>query len=318
MLLSIDHEHIIKCYEIFEDHLSVHFVFDLVEGGDLFDYLINSPSNKIPDNRAVEFFYQILEALQYLHSKNIVHRDVKPDNFLVYHEGAKIKLKLIDFGFATVLQENKKLTDSVGSLQYIAPEMISMQAYDEKVDIWAAGIVLYNMMTGMQPFLTKNNEKELVDCILSQEINFNPVHFINSNSKNLCAALLNRDPQARLSAGEAKMTPWIQNYLAIESGATVFNKFEPKVETIKNIMELLNQQWNVKNEVWTTLLSDLDYEIAKDIEEELMKNKTEIESNTLQGYTLVSYETFLTAIKNHSNVKPELASKINGNCLNNI
>jgi calcium-dependent protein kinase len=116
ILLQVEHESIIKCYQVYEDQTSIHFVFDLVEGGDLFEYLTSIPEHVIPDTRAVDFFNQILDALMYLHDKHIIHRDIKPENFLIYHTGNQIKLKLIDFGFATIIKDDEKLNDKLGSL----------------------------------------------------------------------------------------------------------------------------------------------------------------------------------------------------------
>lgn len=316
ILLRIEHENIIKCYQVYEDHTCIHFVFDLIEGGDLFDYLISSPNHIIPENRAVEFFNQILDALLYLHENSIIHRDVKPENFLIYNTGSQIKLKLIDFGFAAILPEGQKLSDKVGSLQYIAPEMLQEDAYDNKIDMWAAGILLYNMFTGKQPFFGKT-ETELINNILTSEVNFNE-KFKNSHAKSLCANLLIKNPVERFSASQAKASMWIQNYINISILPTIQGvKFQPKEENIKNILMMLNQQSDVKADVWNLLLTYLNIEtinnLSKKLQETTQKIVVEdINVGSISGKDSVTYETLLKAIIDNFTVDAELNNKIQG------
>ena len=158
ILSILDHENVIKCHFIYEDNLSIHFIFDIIKGGDLLEHLMNMPGNRLPENQAQEFFSQILDSLQYIHSQNIIHRDIKPENFLIsVSQSSGVRLKLIDFGFSARCNEGQKLNDPVGSPQYMAPEIIKLiqtgeGGYDNKVDIWAAGVVLYNMISVRQPF----------------------------------------------------------------------------------------------------------------------------------------------------------------------
>lgn len=134
-------------------------VMEYSDNGDLLDYLINSHPQHISETKAAVFISQCLEALHYLHLNRIVHRDIKLENFLLFEEDFSIKLKLIDFGFASKL--DNELTDKVGSIPYMAPEMFVSQIYDEKVDIWACGIMLYNILTGSQLFYA-DSQSELV------------------------------------------------------------------------------------------------------------------------------------------------------------
>lgn len=312
VLLVVDHENIIKCHEVFEDPLNVQFIFDLIEGGDLLDYLINCPNNRIPENRAVDFFYQILQALHYLHSRNIVHRDIKPENILMFHEDNKIKLKLIDFGFSTVIK-NGKLDDCVGSPQYIPPEMLEFQKYDTKVDMWAAGIVLYNMFTGTQPFSAKGNEDELRNNILYHDVVYNLALFKNQDVVSLCKGLLEKDQEKRFSAGNAKLSTWIQNFETSYVNPTVPADFIPSSQMVNDILVLLNKQTNAKNQVWELLLSDLDTDASLEIQNEMLKSAPLIKDKLL-GKDVVTYETLLTYMINKKEVKIELSEKLQGIC----
>ena len=173
-LLECNHENIIKCYDVFEDDNSVNIVLDLIEGGDLYDFIMNSPDHKITETNCAELFLQMIGAIQYLHDeKDIVHRDIKPENFLMQQEGTSLKVILIDFGFSLKCKEGDFLTDKVGSLQYMAPEQLDDKCrHDRRVDYWALGVVLFNMLTGRQPFSRKDGDDALVENICNGRINF--------------------------------------------------------------------------------------------------------------------------------------------------
>lgn len=202
--LSINNPQIIKCFEIYEDLKSVSFVMELGEGGDLFDFIVNSPTGKVPLDSSIEIAKQILETINYLHNeKGIVHRDLKPENFMVtITDDNQPLIKLIDFGLATYIPKDKNnlLTDYVGTPQYAAPEIIMHDCYDEKVDIWSIGVILFNMLTGYEPFRGER-KSELNDQIKYKRINFDIID--DEPMRNLCKKLLERNTKFRYTASEA-------------------------------------------------------------------------------------------------------------------
>ena len=177
--LSLKHEYIMRCFEVFEDINCIHMILQLGSTGDLLDYILNSEPHFMNENKAALFISQILEALHYLHINDIIHRDVKLENFLVFEEDFKVKIKLIDFGFATRISDNN-LTEKLGSLPYMAPEIFLNENYNEKTDIWACGVMLYNMLSGRQPFFGQN-ESELMENITT----FQNVSFRHEMWKNI-------------------------------------------------------------------------------------------------------------------------------------
>jgi len=149
-------------------------VLDLIEGGDLYDYIMNSPSHRLNETQCAELFLQMISAIQHLHDEmDLVHRDIKPENFLMKHENQSLKIILIDFGFAATCREGEYLSDKVGSLQYMAPEQLEENCqHDRRVDYWALGVVLFNMLCGRQPFSRKNGDDALVQNIIKAQIIF--------------------------------------------------------------------------------------------------------------------------------------------------
>lgn len=201
--LKVKHKNIMNYIEIFEDLKYISCVMELVEGGDLFDFIVNHPLGHLPDDMAMDFMKQIFEVLDYLHSvKNIVHRDMKPENFLVQiDENNKPILKLIDFGFASYIpDENDKLSKIVGTRAYSAPEIFEKCGYKEMVDEWSAGVIMFNMLTGYEPFVGKT-PSQLIDSIKYSQINFELIK--NNELRSINEKLLNRYVQNRISAKDA-------------------------------------------------------------------------------------------------------------------
>lgn len=107
--LEVNHESIVKCIEVYEDNSALHFVLEEITGGDLFDHIVHSDGRKLTEVETIDLLSQIFEGLHYLHDElGIVHRDIKPENFLLYNDGHRIKIKLIDFGFATYCKKMKQ------------------------------------------------------------------------------------------------------------------------------------------------------------------------------------------------------------------
>ena len=108
-------------------------------------------SRRIPEKDVRFIFKQIVEGINYLHSNNFIHRDIKLENILIDKKNKQIKI--IDFGFSVCVQSDKKLCMFCGTPSYMAPEIVSKQDYNGKfVDIWALGILLYTMLCGKFPF----------------------------------------------------------------------------------------------------------------------------------------------------------------------
>ena len=197
----VNNKNIIKTYEIFEDDKTISFVMELIEGGDLFEFILKSPNNKLSDEQTIDFLIQILETISYLHNDlNVCHRDLKPENFLIEtNDNIKPIIKLIDFGFACHIPSNGYMEQYFGTPIYTAPEIIQNWSYSEKIDLWSVGVILFNMTTGCQPFST--DEDDINKEVLEKDIQFDVID--NENIRNLCMKLLEKYPAARITAKKA-------------------------------------------------------------------------------------------------------------------
>ena len=237
--LSIKHENIITYYEIFEDLEYISYVMDLGEGGDLFDFIVGCPLGHLPADIVIDLLLQIFDVVDYLHSvKRIIHRDLKPENFMIkINNYNKPLIKLIDFGLATYIPVNgQKIREFYGTREYAAPEIHESSGYLEKVDEWAIGVIMYNMLTGFEPFRGET-PSEIKDSVLFSQIRFEEIEDVELRDIN--KKLLNRYVANRMNSKEAlvelkKIKMERDNY---RKGQKRINKRTPSIVLKKEIQE---------------------------------------------------------------------------------
>ena len=206
VLRRLDHPHIVKIFEFYEDEFNLYVVMELCKGGELLDMIIKRGSMSQTD--ASHFMQQIFSAVYYMHSSGIVHRDLKLENMLLENSSSRI-IKIIDFGTACELPHKHKLSQTIGTVNYIAPEIFK-KSYNEKCDMWSCGVILYILLTGKLPFAGKD-KKETIASIgrgnYSLEL---PIwDHISKEAKTLVRKLLELNIKKRLSAEEAVKDPWV-------------------------------------------------------------------------------------------------------------
>merc|ERR1719469_1083297 len=167
-----------------------------MHGGELFDRIVDGP---LSERQSAEIVAQLLQALVYLHDQHIVHRDVKLENVMLKRQGANA-IKLIDFGFATAFDPRSKLTQWRGTVEYSAPEMLAGKPYDEKVDVWSAGVCAYTMLTGLML---------VEDGKIHFDREFQKLPF---DARDFVKMLLRMDPSKRATAREALNHPWLTKH----------------------------------------------------------------------------------------------------------
>lgn len=151
---------------------------------------------------------EVVLAFEFLHSHNIVYRDLKPENMVIHQDG---HIRIIDFGFAKEIEGHTYTL--CGTPDYLAPEILKQQGYGRAVDWWALGVLIYEMLTGCPPFYDSQNMR-LYDKILVSKPHFPPS--MDSDAKDLIEKLLEKDPYKRLGSGHAgveeiKQHPWFKD-----------------------------------------------------------------------------------------------------------
>ena len=156
ILSMMDHPNIIKTYKITESPKNYYIIMEYCNGGELFNYIVDK--EKLEEIEASMFFYQLINALDYIHSLGIAHRDLKPENLLLLDNKF---IKIIDFGLSNFFSGEKQLETPCGSPSYAPPEIIKGEKYNGfYIDIWASGIILFAMLCGYLPFDDDEEEEE--------------------------------------------------------------------------------------------------------------------------------------------------------------
>ncbi|KAJ0078917.1 hypothetical protein Patl1_23184 [Pistacia atlantica] len=206
MTLLSPHQNIVQIYNVYETEEFLSIVMELCEPVTLYDEILQGP---VSEARAAVYMKQLLSALAHCHRFGVVHRDIKPENIFL---DSRNKIKLGDFGSADWLGEVGTTTGLVGTPYYVAPEVVMGMEYNEKVDVWSAGVVLYTMLAGIPPFYGET-AAEIFEAVVRGNLRF-PTRIFRSVSpaaKDLLRKMICRDVSRRFSAEQALRHPWILN-----------------------------------------------------------------------------------------------------------
>ena len=212
---KLEHPNIVRIYEVFEDDwdAEMHLVMEMCEQC-LMSHLLQSPDGH-DEARVATMVSQMLSAILFCHRSGVVHRDIKLQNFMYASPAADAELKLIDFGFACEVRRGdaEQMSERLGTPSYMAPELCGPPplCYDSKVDMWATGVVTYQLLCGDRPFHHESKE-ELRRRIREDEVRYawGPWRTISDDAKDFCQKLLRRDATTRLSASAALEHKWIR------------------------------------------------------------------------------------------------------------
>ena len=234
ILKSVKHKHIVQLYEVLQTPRHIYIIMEYCEGKDLLDYILTK--NKLSEEESLKFFQQLINALFYLHSQNIAHRDIKIDNMLLDRNR---DLKLVDFGLSTKYPDDNLLDQPCGTVVYAAPEVLQGKEYHGMLaDVWSSGIVLYGMLSGYLPFGEANDEINRQNIIMGK-IKF-PSYF-SDKAKDLLIHMLDLDPMTRYTLQEIRNHPWFNlvEYKLIPGIIIGYNKI-PIDEHILNLCVTFN------------------------------------------------------------------------------
>eukprot|EP00210_Caulerpa_lentillifera_P001346 g1295.t1 len=213
VMKSLQHPNVVRLYEVIDDPTSdkLLMVLEYVDGGEVMRSDMMGPSKTgFSEEVARRHFRDLVKGLEFLHYRNIIHRDIKPGNLLLTQEG---RVKLSDFGSAYYFPDgNDYVTDSAGTRLFFAPEACGQgRPYSgKKADIYAAGVVLYIMIFARPPF-EHPNDYELLQKIREEEPDFASRTGISAELVDLLEQLLCKDPENRPSLVDVMQHPWFTN-----------------------------------------------------------------------------------------------------------
>ena len=193
LMKNLNHQNIIKLHEVFfdNDERNIYLVIDYFPRGDFAKFL---NGKALKEKYAKKYMRQLVEGLKYLYEKQILHRDLKPQNILVSEEG---NLVITDFGFARYTDNEHMLNTLCGSPMYMAPEIMLKKRYNNKSDLWSVGVIFYEVLFGTTPYKAKNMI-DLMTGIKRKAVSL-PKNNLSSECRDLLVNLLRRDPNRRIS-----------------------------------------------------------------------------------------------------------------------
>jgi calcium-dependent protein kinase len=267
VLRGLDHPNVLRVLDIVIDQGIVHLVTEACTGGELLMRVIKQQT--FTEAQVSGIMRQIISALAYLHSKGIVHRDLNPGNILFESEKPDSPIKLIDFSEAK-FNPLSKLSGVHGSPHYLAPEVLKGE-YDAKVDVWAAGVLMYTLLCGSPPFGGKTEDEVLKKI----EVGFTGFkgkgwQTVSIEAKALITKMLTLEPARRAGAAELLQSSWMQNtlkYVSLENPLTAralksLKAFNSSCKLQSAVLVFLAEQ----------VASEEDQRVARELFESLDKN----------------------------------------------
>ncbi|XP_063320415.1 caM kinase-like vesicle-associated, like [Pelmatolapia mariae] len=214
ILKLVNHPNILQLIDTFETRKEYFIIQELATGGDVFDWILDQ--GNYTERDASNVIRQVLEAVAYLHSLNIVHRNLKLENLMYYTENNHNKVVLRDFYLSRF--ENGPITEPCGTPEYLAPEVVARHRYGRPVDCWAVGVIMYILLSGNPPFYDETEEENtdlhnrIIFCrIVAGDFEFDSPYWddISPAAKELVCRLMEVDQMLRITAQDALYHEWI-------------------------------------------------------------------------------------------------------------
>eukprot|EP00300_Choanocystis_sp_HF-7_P010453 c16957_g1_i1.p1 GENE.c16957_g1_i1~~c16957_g1_i1.p1 ORF type:complete len:1238 (+),score=252.46 c16957_g1_i1:36-3749(+) len=229
VIAGFDHPRLVKFREVVRTPDLFVLVTELVRGGELFDKIVEL--KKFSEGAARDLMWQLVDAVEVLHSNGVLHRDLKPENILLATSvGEKMDIKLTDFGLAFHFEEGAPKSSLAGTPEYAAPEVLSRKPYGYPSDLWSLGVILYILLCGFPPFYG-DTPRAVIEQVLAANYRF-PKPFwdsISPSARDLVKQLLELDPERRITIPKIREHQWMR-------GANA-NRYTPTAEHLREFNE---------------------------------------------------------------------------------
>ncbi|XP_046144954.1 serine/threonine-protein kinase D3 isoform X4 [Osmia bicornis bicornis] len=210
ILQNLSHSGVVNLERMFETPERIFVVMEKLKG-DMLEMILSSERGRLSERITKFLITQILVALKHLHSKNIVHCDLKPENVLLSSDSEFTQVKLCDFGFARIIGEKSFRRSVVGTPAYLAPEVLRNKGYNRSLDMWSVGVIIYVSLSGTFPF---NEEEDINEQIQNAAFMYPPVPWqeISSDAIDLINNLLQVKQRKRFTVDKSLQHVWLQDY----------------------------------------------------------------------------------------------------------
>ena len=316
ILKIVKHKYIVQLYEILQTPQHIFIVMEYCEGKDLMDYILTK--TRLSELESLKFFQQLINALFYLHSQNISHRDVKIDNMLLDRNK---NLKLVDFGLSTKYTDDTLLDQPCGTVVYAAPEVLDGNEYHGMLaDVWSSGIVLFGMTSGFLPFCDQDDEVNKKH-VLEGKIDI--PEFFSPMLKDLLKHMLDINPITRYTLQDIREHPWFNlNDTNLIPGIIIGYNLIPVDENILNLCVAYNCdrdkiEYSVKNNKYDAG-SALYYLLVRKITRKGFESVSDLSSDLFIDFILDDNNLVNKNKNNQEKKRIKSKDKTNKNKLNNI
>uniref|UniRef100_A0A8C1VA30 Myosin, light chain kinase 5 n=1 Tax=Cyprinus carpio TaxID=7962 RepID=A0A8C1VA30_CYPCA len=206
LMNELRHPKLVQCFAAYDTPSEIVMILEYIAGGELFERIVDENLEHTEPN-IVNYMRQILEGIQYIHSKHIIHLDLKPENIICVNSAGSL-IKIIDFGLACKLEPGKSLLVLHGTPEFVAPEVVNYEPVDLTTDMWSIGVICYILLSGESPF-QGNSDAETLALVTAAQWEFDPESFVDitEEAKDFISGLLRKDK--RLSCEKALAHPWI-------------------------------------------------------------------------------------------------------------
>jgi calcium-dependent protein kinase len=271
IMCQLDHPNIVRLEEVYESHSEIYLVQELCVGGELFDRLDEQPDYHYTESQCARLVKQMLCSVRYCHSKGIIHRDLKLENFLFSTNSADSELKMIDFGLSKHFKYGEVQHEAVGTPYTVAPEVIH-GSYDERCDVWAIGVITYLLLSGDPPFGGCGGPESLMQVrsnILAGRFKFEPKEIwehVSQDAMDFIRKLLITDPTNRPTARTCQTDKWLHEWAnkSKKAGDNLLNK--DVVKALVNFKEYSDMRKLLCEVLSFTLLPDQITDLRKEFE----------------------------------------------------
>ena len=206
-------EFVLQLLDIIENESYLYIITELCKGGDLYSYL-NQRSFKIPETKAAKLIYKLAKSVSFLHTLGIIHRDLKPENILMTDMTDEADIRISDFCICKRLEPEETTKEIVGTLGYMAPEVLMGMDYNFSSDVWSIGVIAYLLLTGYLPFDDEESDKEVIRKTLFESIPFDNDSWknISHQAKEFIKKILIKDKNQRMTIEDILNDQWLESY----------------------------------------------------------------------------------------------------------
>ena len=274
--MQLKHDHLIRVADVFETKSHVYVIMEMMEGGELFDYVIEKSNLK--ESEASAIIKQVTLALHFMHEKGIIHRDLKPENVMLRNSpdaNGKNKpfIKIIDFGMSKALSPGRNAQSCLGTPGYMAPEVLEHKDYTSAVDMYSLGVVSYILLAGYMPLQTAEGQwhsRVIYPVEEWAEVSEAAKDFINK--------LVVYDPKKRMTAEQTLSHPWLKKIKTRRDSTLMSSKLLANPLSRKDLRTRRSSALADMKDDMKSLLQD-DIQAIREMQEELIKRNSKFVEN---------------------------------------